>query len=117
MNRVILNLILAVWSTSLASAGALADPAPPVTKHIEIAGTLLVDADGTLVLRSNGHHYRLTIDADEPGVSSLKAGMAIIVKGMLTIADEPGSGQVRTLRPDEMIIRGHVYDYGDPPAQ
>ena len=120
MKRLILNLFLVFWlvgwSTNLASAGALGDPSPPVTKHIEIAGTLVIAADGTLVLKSNGHRYLLALGADEPGVSSLKSGMALIVKGTLTIVDDPGSGQVRDLRPDQLIVRGRTYDYSDPPT-
>jgi len=116
MNRLLMNLILIVWSTSLVSAGALGDPSPPVTKHIEIAGTLIIDATGALVLKSNGHQYFLTLGADEPGVSLLKSGMAVIVKGTLTIVEDSDGGQVRTLRPDQMVIRGRSFDYVDPPA-
>jgi len=115
MNRILLILIfpgLVVGSF----AGGLGDPSPPVTKHIEIAGTLTIGDGGDLILKSNGHEYLLTLDPAEPGVASLKKGMALIVKGTVTITDGTGTEKVRTLRPDEIILRGRSFLYSDPPA-
>jgi len=112
MNRWLLYFFLVGLSATPVMAGGEGDPVPPVTKHIEIAGTLVIDA-GVLVLKSNGHQYLLTLESTEPGVASLKSGMALIVKGMLTLADGPGDEKTRTLRPDEMIIRGRTYHYID----
>lgn len=104
-----------VGLTSVLTAGGLGDPVPEV-KYVELAGTLVVESDGTFILKSNGHEFVLSVKADEPGVASLKSGTALIVKGMVTIVKGADSVTSRTLRPDEMIIRGHSYLYSDTAA-
>jgi len=110
MKRWLWCFFLASLSVLSVAAGGEADPVPS-DKHIELAGTLIIDGTGRLILRSNGHLFQLTLESSDPGVATLKNGTALIVKGRLTIVDGPGDEKTRILSPDEMIVRGRVYHY------
>jgi hypothetical protein len=94
-------------------AGALSAGAQP--KYVERAGTVVLVEGRQPVLKSNGNTYDL--EFPDPSVASLpwKSGMAIIVKGEVTVVSEPGKPKVRTLRPTEVVIRGRSFLFAPDP--
>jgi len=108
-------LILSLLVATGAFGGALGDPKAPVTHYSELAGTLVIDAAKVYIFKSNGHEYYLSVEPSDPGVDHLKSGMAIIVKGMVTVSVGPHDETTRTLRPQQMIIRGRVYQEPETP--
>jgi len=98
------------WSFA-ADPQAGSETTKTTTKYIEIAGTVVNGKDTRIILNSNGHEFVLSVDPDDPGYRLLKTGLAIIVKGTVTIIDEPGQDRQRSLRPLELIVQGHTFRY------
>ena len=109
MKGLLVLVALGLFAGTL-SAGALASEGDlPKPKYVERAGTVVLVEGRVPVLKSNGNFYDL--DFPDPPVTPLpwKSGMAIIVKGEVTVVTEPGKSKVRTLRPTEIVIRGRSF--------
>ena len=117
-NLCILGLILILpWGVFAGALADLASPVPvPVPKYVEMAGTVILGQSGAPVFLSNGKQYSLLLPPGDPGFASLKTRMALIVKGMVTVVSSPEGTKLRSLRPLELIIRGHSYKYSLDPS-
>jgi len=78
-----------------------------VGTYAELAGTV-VQSESRWAFRSNGQVYQLLVEPTDPGVGQLQSGLAIIVKGTVTVT-ENGADKEWTLLPSVLIIRGRTF--------
>ena len=104
-------LLVLPWGALVAQDSSDVAIPPPSGKYLELAGTIFLEKNGSLVFVSNGKDYFLAVDPKSAGARALKSKMPIIVKGWAKNTAEPGEPKHRTLTPSELVVLGREYKY------